>query len=564
MDAESSQCNICFDIYDTDNPAEGLMCGHTMHKECLDRFMEVSGHTLEQLRCPTCKKTHADLQAEEARLLAHSDAQPPSPERPPPQSPLGRSLSRAISVRDLEGSDDEAATLQDDMVGGALMVAAPPPTVPAKPKSPTAKKASPMVPAKPKSPTAKKASAPKKAARPPGTAAPPPPNKAAAPSPGTAAPPPPTAAQATAFVGTDVLPKDMGLVVCNECGEACDFENVRLKSKREGTWKCKKCDSKLTTLWRGFGEWPPKEWEQLPIDARRQFMKDLQNKPWKEMKTVVEEKLSGLESHASTYALGGDFLPLGAWAQRGYNAADIEKNSRESDTRTCPVVGMTYRVPIYSVVNKDEYARRREQALGGAKRRKLEQFIAELEAPVVPTEPAEKNDVPVSEVEDSDDEDSDSDSMSSSSSSEKKGKKKDKKKKDKKKARKKEKKERRKKAKKDKREKAKAKAQKEQDKTKEASKKLAGSLLEKLQDVRLKAAVMKVNATHLQLPASAAQILSTSIDEIENMCSQLAKSSSTGEALTFTKEDAMKAKSTFISRERTASAMFAQMAKFNV
>jgi len=365
-------------------------------------------------------------------------------------------------------------------------------------------------------------------------------------------------------VGTDVLPKDMGLVVCNECGEACDFENVRLKSKREGTWKCKKCDSKLTTLWRGFGEWPPKEWEQLPIDARRQFMKDLQNKPWKEMKTVVEEKLSGLESHASTYALGGDFLPLGAWAHRGYNADDIEKNSRESDKRTCPVVGITYRVPIYSVVNKDEYARRREQALGGAKRRKLEQFIAELEAPVVPTEPAEKNDVPVSEVEDSDDEDSDSDSMSSSSSSEKKGKKKDKKKKDKKKARKKDKKERRKKAKKDKREKAKAKAQKEQDKTKEASKKLAGALLEKLQDVRLKAAVMKVNATHLQLPASAAQILSTSIDEIENMCSQLAKSSSTGEALTFTKEDAMKAKSTFISRERTASAMFAQMAKFNV
>ena len=137
-------------------------------------------------------------------------------------------------------------------------------------------------------------------------------------------------------------------VICQQCGCTVEVENCRVKSKVEGTYMCKTCDSKLTILWRGFGAWPPSSWSGMSIDLQQQFFRDIKDKPAAEIRAIATDKVFGREVHASSYALGGRYLPLNVWAQTGYPAEMNEQHTAERDRRVCPVVGLPFRLPIFS------------------------------------------------------------------------------------------------------------------------------------------------------------------------------------------------------------------------
>jgi hypothetical protein len=58
------------------------------------------------------------------------------------------------------------------------------------------------------------------------------------------------------------------------------------------------------------------------------------------------ESLEVVEQHGEEYEDGGEFLPLGVWACRGFSAEDIALKSLPSDRKMHPVCGQTYRVRI--------------------------------------------------------------------------------------------------------------------------------------------------------------------------------------------------------------------------
>ena len=46
-------------------------------------------------------------------------------------------------------------------------------------------------------------------------------------------------------------------------------------SKREGTWRRRKCSCRITGLWRGFGTWPTGEFKKLSEAAQQEFMRSI-------------------------------------------------------------------------------------------------------------------------------------------------------------------------------------------------------------------------------------------------------------------------------------------------
>jgi hypothetical protein len=54
-----------------------------------------------------------------------------------------------------------------------------------------------------------------------------------------------------------------GTVTCNNCGQSSNFTLCRCTNKKDGLWKCSKCDVKTTQLRRAFGRWPTPEFSRL-------------------------------------------------------------------------------------------------------------------------------------------------------------------------------------------------------------------------------------------------------------------------------------------------------------
>ena len=53
-----------------------------------------------------------------------------------------------------------------------------------------------------------------------------------------------------------------------------------------------------------------------------------------------------IEEHFTEYEDSGEFLPLGVWRARGFDADKIENESLPENIRDFPVLGRCYRVPI--------------------------------------------------------------------------------------------------------------------------------------------------------------------------------------------------------------------------
>ena len=138
------------------------------------------------------------------------------------------------------------------------------------------------------------------------------------------------------------------LLQCDKCGSCVSRDLARVLSKKAETYKCGKCASTMTQLYRRPSGLPSdKTWSTEKKNEFWQLMNSQHNAESMDEITnrFTQSEYKKDESH---YDNSGEFLPLSVWAQRGFNAESIETNSSDSNIRFDPVLGKIYRVVIQS------------------------------------------------------------------------------------------------------------------------------------------------------------------------------------------------------------------------
>ena len=301
----TSTCPICLQGLASGEETSALLCGHSFHLYCLNTYSETTNTPISELACPTCKCTAVDI-ANMSKLKADI-----------PESLGG--LRRTCSSSSAELHGDTAADSHE-----ATSVAPQ-----AKAPQAEAQQAG--------ASEAPQAEAPQ-AEAPQATEAP----QAEASRAG--------ASQAVAVPHPFFLsPK----VWCSNCGNQVEVSKCRLLSKRAGTWRCPCCCTKITQLWRGFGEWPIPAFASLSEEAQHAFFRDSHG-AGKDIVRKCDQLLQQHENHERWYSCGGKFLPLSVWGVKGWDTDRIAQNSTPEDIAHCAVGGTTYRVPIRAAGERGE------------------------------------------------------------------------------------------------------------------------------------------------------------------------------------------------------------------
>ena len=124
------------------------------------------------------------------------------------------------------------------------------------------------------------------------------------------------------------------------------------------------------------------------------------------------ESFTQAEVHEEAYMEGGTFMPLGAWAAKGFDRNAIETKSLPADVREHPVLGRTYRVRLVSTMHSEKRTLCRESKVSVNLKKKPRAML----------EPGTPVEEPLA-IEDACSESSSSSSSSSSSDDKKKSKK---------------------------------------------------------------------------------------------------------------------------------------------
>ena len=157
---------------------------------------------------------------------------------------------------------------------------------------------------------------------------------------------------------------DEGNLLCSTCGEFEHFNRMRLRSKREGTWRCNGCHSTVTTLYRHLGMFPPPEFKGIPTDVSEEFFRSAKQLDNQAIREKCQSMLEKFETHEQHYCNEGKFLPLGAWAHKGFDAPNILAMCHgTSDHKVHPVVGDTYRVRVFSTAESGSRGTKRSENL---------------------------------------------------------------------------------------------------------------------------------------------------------------------------------------------------------
>ena len=136
-------------------------------------------------------------------------------------------------------------------------------------------------------------------------------------------------------------------VKCDLCKNYCDANKVRIKSKRDSTWKCSACHTKMTVCARHFGSWPPSNWGLLSEEAKVQFfnVKDAKKSSvLRSLKSLAHQK----DEHEVEDGSISEFLPLSVWASRGFDVQNIETATPDDLKEEHPVLGMTYALRLHT------------------------------------------------------------------------------------------------------------------------------------------------------------------------------------------------------------------------
>jgi hypothetical protein len=91
-------------------------------------------------------------------------------------------------------------------------------------------------------------------------------------------------------------------------------------------------------------------------EEQQQFWVDITDMNGVQAAQAADLLVSSVEVKKEFYQDGGEYLPLGVWATRGFNPKNIEDRSRESDVMEDAVLGTVYRVRILSKGNEGSRA----------------------------------------------------------------------------------------------------------------------------------------------------------------------------------------------------------------
>lgn len=155
--------------------------------------------------------------------------------------------------------------------------------------------------------------------------------------------------------------------VCSRCNHAVDPGNAQIRGNK---WTCNSCNSRIAMLYRTFGRWPIDEFNEFSNDEQVAFFQKLRSEGGvickAQMKNLVLNQLAKRRVDKNSQHLSGDFLPLSAWAQKGFDVSLIESLTEDADVMEHPVLGKCYRVAIHGHGTSIEQQTIREQILKGS------------------------------------------------------------------------------------------------------------------------------------------------------------------------------------------------------
>ena len=202
-------------------------------------------------------------------------------------------------------------------------------------------------------------------------------------------------------------------VYCGTCGSMCSIMNTRVSAKGNKTFRCLKCCTRVTQLFRQHGCWPTPEFKQLSVPDQKKFFQDIATvTSAAELRTKTEEYFEKFNTSQDFYEESGQFNPLSVWDRMGFSTEDIVAKSVEADKAIHPVLGPVYRVKLLTKGSKGSMGWTRKSAVDATtKRRKTSGSLGSGASATAVAAAAAAKDTSVEES------DAGSDSSSSSSSS---------------------------------------------------------------------------------------------------------------------------------------------------
>lgn len=173
---------------------------------------------------------------------------------------------------------------------------------------------------------------------------------------------------------------------CNQCDCVLEAENLSARKNYLAKLVCKGCKATTEMLRRNLGTAMPSQWDLLNKEEQTKFWKEclsLRDQDgalrYKAVRALLTKHMVTKVINTSTSAVGGQFRPLSFYERQGYCTEDIEE---KAESRICPVVGLTYLLPV---VSKEESTVRQDiestilQCEQEVKRRKVpEEYVPKV------------------------------------------------------------------------------------------------------------------------------------------------------------------------------------------
>jgi hypothetical protein len=189
------------------------------------------------------------------------------------------------------------------------------------------------------------------------------PSSAASPTPSLASP----VLHEPALTGSDMAPKwseqEPLVPRCRMCAKPVEVlaKGVRFYSKSK-VYQCSVCCVRHVGICTAFGSSKFPELSALTKEEQESFWDSLPTSNDGIQRAVTNLIIKvRLDTHKDS--ISGEFLPLGVWASKGFDATKIETESLEQDIEIHPLLGTTYRVKIHQTMDAREERRVRQETL---------------------------------------------------------------------------------------------------------------------------------------------------------------------------------------------------------
>ena len=355
---EQRMCVICVEPLVDD--VQALTCTHTFHSKCLLAFCEAEGVPLEEITCPSCRKSSEDVDK-----AKHDDGAPPLPENRQGRYADGGVILNLNVEESSRGSPAESAAAEG-------------PTPPQSPEATVAvEEADPPVEA-----TAVEADELFAGVEPflgdeefdAG-------NEDSRVAHGgveesqvvlarsMSSVRNPRAMQGFAIEAFDAWAGPQGsqdTVLCCECNQACDPLKSRLMSKGLGKFRCSFCNTTHSQIYTGFGKGVEGKLATIEPDARQRFFFQSRGTGLKETMQKVEHTLERYNIADKHYAYGGTFKPKSVWVKLGYDGDILEQHSLPENVIPDRMWGQLYRIPELGIWDRGTEGKRSGETLSSS------------------------------------------------------------------------------------------------------------------------------------------------------------------------------------------------------